>query len=79
VLVGGQPIVTQPTVHVVAGCTLPPPPGANGPCVAAQWTTAATRVLAGGIPVLLFDSQAKCVPTGTPLLVVMTQTRVLGT
>ena len=37
VKVGGQPIVTLPTVYTVAGCTLPPPPAANGPCVTAQW------------------------------------------
>ena len=37
------------------------------PCATAQWTTAATRVTAMGQPVLLQDSQATCVPTGTPL------------
>ena len=78
VLVGGQPVVTMPTPYVVAGCTLPPPPAANGPCVTAQWITSATRVLAGGVPVLLQDSQSLCAPTGTPLLVVMTQVRVSG-
>jgi hypothetical protein len=78
VLVAGQPVVTLPTPYVVAGCTLPPPPAANGPCVTAQWITSATRVLAGGVPVLLQDSQSICAPTGTPLLVVMTQVRVSG-
>src|SRR5437868_1372507 len=63
VLVSGQPVVTLPTPYVVAGCTLPPPPAANGPCVTAQWVTAATRVLVSGVPVLLQDSQAICVPT----------------
>jgi len=38
----------------------------------------ALRVLAGGQPVLLQDSQAVCVPTGTPLTVAMTQVRVRG-
>jgi hypothetical protein len=79
VSVGGQGVVTQPTTYTVAGCTLPPPPGANGPCATAQWTTAATRVLVGGVPVLLADSQATCAPTGTPLLVSVTQVRVKGT
>ena len=78
VLVSGQPIVTQPTPYVVAGCTLPPPPAANGPCVTAQWMTGSVRVLAGGTPLLLFDSQALCAPTGTPLIVVAAQTRVIG-
>ncbi|HET8631520.1 MAG TPA: hypothetical protein VFL91_29200 [Thermomicrobiales bacterium] len=78
VTVGGQPIVTQPTPYVVAGCTLPPPPGANGPCLTAQFVTGATRVFAGGAPVLLQDSQAICAPTGTPLLIVAAQPRVVG-
>ena len=40
------------------------PPGGNGPCVTAQWLIGATRVLAGGMPVLLQTSQAICAPTG---------------
>jgi hypothetical protein len=78
VLVSGQPVVTQPAPYTVAGCTMPPPTAGNGPCVTASWTTAATRVKANGIPVLLFDSQATCAPTGTPVIVTVTQTRVLG-
>lgn len=79
VKVGGQPIVTLPTVYTIAGCTLPPPPAANGPCVTAQFMMGATRVMAGGQPVLLQDSQAICTPTGTPLNIVVTQVRVKGT
>jgi hypothetical protein len=79
VTVGGQPTVAMTAPYVVAGCTLPPPPAANGPCVTAQWTTAATRVTSNGQPLLLLDSQAICAPTGTPLMIVMTQTRVTGT
>ena len=79
VKVGGQPVVTQPTIYTIAGCTLPPPPAANGPCLTGQWVTAATRVRAGGVPVLLQDSQAICAPTGTGLNVIFTQTRVRGT
>ncbi len=77
--VSGQPIVVQTTTHTVAGCTLPPPPAANGPCVTAQWVSAATRVRAGGVPVLLQDSQAICTPTGTGVNIVVTQTRVRAT
>jgi hypothetical protein len=76
VLVSGQPVVTIAAPYVVAGCALPPPPAANGPCVTAQFVTSATRVMAQGVPVLLFDSQAVCVPTGTPLIVAVTQPRV---
>lgn len=78
VLVSGQPIVTLAGPYIVAGCALPPPPAANGPCVTAQWVTGATRVLSNGQPVLLLDSQAICAPTGTPLMVVLTQMRVSG-
>lgn len=77
VLVGGQPVTTQAAPYVVAGCAFVPPAG-NGPCVTGQWVVAATRVLAGGQPVLLQDSQAVCTPTGTGLLVTLTQFRVKG-
>ena len=77
VKVSGQPIVTQNSTYAVAGCTLASIP--SPPCVTAQWITAATRVRAGGVPVLLQDSQAICAPTGTGLNVVFTQTRVRGT
>ena len=75
-LVSGQPVTTQPAPYVVAGCALPPPPAANGPCVTAQWVVGATRVLAGGQPVLVQSSQAICAPTAMPLQVLLTQTRV---
>jgi hypothetical protein len=75
VQVSGQPVVTQPAPHVIAGCGLS---GSAPPCVTAQWITGATRVLAGGMPVLLQDSQAVCTPTGTGVVIVATQTRVVG-
>ena len=55
---------------------MPPPSVANGPCVTAQFVTSAVRVTSNGQPLLLLDSQAICTPTGTPLLIVLTQTRV---
>jgi len=79
VLVSGQPTVTITAPYVVAGCALPTPPAANGPCVTAQFITAATRLTSNGQPLLLLDSQAICAPTGTPLLIVATQTRATGT
>lgn len=79
VKVGGQKVVTQSGPYTISGCTLPPPPNGNGPCVTATWTSAATRVKASQLPVLLSDSQAACVPTGTGLSIVSTQTRVKGT
>ena len=48
------------------------------PCVTAQWVSAATRVKAGGLPVLLQDSQAVCAPNGTGVNILVTQVRVKG-
>jgi hypothetical protein len=78
VKVCGQKIVTQPAPYTISGCSLPPPFAGNGPCVTANWTSAATRVRASGQPVLLTDSQALCAPTATGLNIVSTQTRVKG-
>ena len=76
VTVGGQPIVTQSSTYSIAGCSLTGSP--NPPCVTAQWVMAATRVQAGGVPVLLQDSQAVCAAPGTGLNILVTQTRVRG-
>ena len=76
VTVSGMPRVTLSAPYVVAGCTFPPPPAANGPCLTAQFVTSAVRVTSNGQPLLLLDSQAICTPTGTPLIVAATQTRV---
>ncbi|HEX9372639.1 MAG TPA: hypothetical protein VF897_16630 [Roseiflexaceae bacterium] len=77
VKVMGQPIVMQPGPYVVAGCPL-----VYGvvpsPCVTAQWLLASLRVKANGLPVLLQDSQAVCVPNGTGLIISLTQVRVKG-
>ena len=78
VLVSGQPTVTIASPYLVAGCAMPPPTAGNGPCVTAQFVTAATRVLSNGQPLLLIDSQAVCVPTGTPLIPAVTQVRATG-
>ncbi len=77
VKVSSQPVVTQSSVYTISGCALSTT--SNPYCQTAQWITAATRVRAGGVPVLLQDSQAICTPTGTGLSVVNTQTRVRGT
>ncbi len=77
VLVSGQPIVMQPAPYVIAGCPFNVS-GAPVPCVTAQWVTAATRILSNGMPVLLMDSQATCIPNATPLMIVATQVRVIG-
>jgi hypothetical protein len=75
VLVNGQPSVLMTPPYAVDGCPFAPG-GVPTPCVTAQWMTAATRASSNGQPVLLLDSQAVCVPNGTPLVIVATQTRV---
>ena len=79
VMVSGMPTVFLSSPYVVAGCAFPPPPAGNGPCVTAQYLVGSVRILSNGQPLLLFDSQAICAPTGTPLMTVVTQTRVIGT
>jgi hypothetical protein len=76
VMVSGQPTVAMPGPWLIAGCAFPPPPAANGPCISAQFVTAATRVTSNGQPLLCFDSHAICAPTGTPVLIVASQMRV---
>src|SRR5262245_12581217 len=76
VLVSGQPTALITAPYAVAGCSLPPPPAANGPCVTAQWVTGTTRVLSNGQPLVVQSSQAICAPTGAPLVIIVTQPRV---
>jgi hypothetical protein len=78
VKVAQQPLAVMPGPWTVAGCTFPPPPVANGPCVTAVFMTSALQLTSYGMPVLLFDSQALCAPTGTPLLITGTQMMVKG-
>jgi hypothetical protein len=76
VKVNSQPIVVQTTPYAVTGCALT---GTTAPpCATAQWLVGATRVRSMNVPVLLQDSQSTCVPTGTPLVVMVTQLRVKG-
>jgi hypothetical protein len=76
VLVSGMPVVTQACLYAVAGCALTGTP--NPPCATAQFVVAATRVFAGGAPLVIQGGVAVCVPTATPLNVVVAQTRVLA-
>jgi hypothetical protein len=77
VIVSGQPVTTLAAPYVIAGC--PFPPASGGPCVTAQWVVGATRVLAGGTPVVIQTGVAVCAPTGVPLTVVAAQPRVVAT
>lgn len=79
VTVSGQPIVLQASPHTVAGCPFTTPGGTPQPCITANWINGATRVTSNGLPVLLQDSQATCIPNGTPVTIVSTQTKVMAT
>jgi hypothetical protein len=78
VLVAGMPAATIAAPYAIAGCAFVPP-GGNGPCVTAQWVVGAVQVLSEGQPVAVMSGVAICVPTGTPLLPLVTQMRVLAT
>ena len=68
---GGQATPTAPNPRVLLS--------GNGPCVTGQWLLGATRALIAGQPALLQASPSICAPTGTPMMAVVAQTRVIGT
>lgn len=76
VLVSGQPVVTVASPYAVAGCALTGTP--NPPCVTGQWVAGAVRVLVLGLPVAVQAGQSVCVPTGTPMLPISAQPRVIA-
>ena len=77
VLLSGQPAVTLTSPYAVVGCALT---GTTvPPCVTGQWLTGAVRVLAGGAPLATMAGSSTCIPTGTPMLPVVAQMRVLAT
>jgi len=77
VMLSGQPSVLLTAPWTIAGCPLVPPP--LPPCVTAQWIVGTVRVTSTGQPLVVQSGQAICVPTGTPLMPVVQQTRVTGT
>ncbi len=76
VTLGGAPSVLITSPYVIAGCVLPAPPAANGPCVTGQWLSGTTRVTSNGQPLLVQSSTSICAPTGTPMLILVPQARV---
>ena len=78
VMVSGMPIATIAAPYSIAGCAFVPPAG-NGPCVTAQWVVGAVQVMSEGQPVAIMTGVATCVPTGTPLMPVQAQMRVIAT
>jgi hypothetical protein len=76
VTLGGMPTCLLSDPWVVSGCSGVPP--SVPPCVTAQWIVGTTRVTSKGQPLLVQSSQAICTPAGTPLLTLVTQTRVIA-
>ncbi len=77
-MVSAMPIATIAAPYAVAGCAFVPP-GGNGPCVTGQWVVGAVRVMSMGQPVAIMTGVSICAPTGTPLLPISAQMRVLAT
>ncbi|WP_446745337.1 hypothetical protein [Silvibacterium acidisoli] len=77
VMLSGMSSCLMTAPWLVAGCPGIPP--AVPPCVTATWLTGSVRVTSNGQPLLVQSSQAICAPTGTPLLPILTQTRVMAT
>lgn len=73
----GMPSALLPDPWVIAGCPGVPPP--VPPCVTGQWILGTVRVTSYGQPLVIQTGVAVCTPAGTPLLPVVTQTRVLAT
>jgi hypothetical protein len=78
VMVSGMPVATITTPYAIAGCAFAPVAG-NGPCVTGQWIVGTVRVLSQGQPLVVMTGASICAPTGTPMLPVAAQTRVLAT
>lgn len=78
VTLGGAPSVTVAAPWTIAGCAFPPPPAANGPCVTGQWITGTVRVTSNGQPLVVQSGASICAPTGTPMMVVVPQGRVMA-
>ena len=77
VMVSGQPVVTIAFPYAVAACSLAS--SGSPPCVTGQWIAGAVRVMALGQPVVIQSGQSTCVPTGTPMIPVTVQPRVIAT
>lgn len=77
VTLSGQPVVTIASPYSVAACGLSTT--TTPPCVSGQFSAGATRVTAGGAFVAILSGASSCLPTGTPLVPLLTQFRVTAT
>lgn len=79
VMVAGQPTALISVPYLIVGCALPPPIAANGPCVTGQWITGTVRVTSNGQPLAVLSGASVCAPSGTPMLPLAAQPRVVAT
>lgn len=77
VTVSGQPVVTLASQYVIAGCALAG--SGTPPCVTGQFVVGALRVTAGGAPVAIQSGSSVTTPTGSPMLPLVAQPRVVAT
>ncbi|WP_418276918.1 hypothetical protein ACNHYB_03100 [Isoptericola jiangsuensis] len=76
VRLGGDTAVLLAPPWTISGCTFPPPNAGNGPCVTGTFTSGTLRVTSMRQPLAIQQAPGQCVPTGTPMTVSTTQTRV---
>src|SRR4051794_38314451 len=77
VLILGTPAVAITSPYVIAGCGLTGSP--TPPCVTGQWLVGAMRATTLGQPLALQTGSSLATPTGTPMLPVAVQPRVMAT
>lgn len=82
VFVQGMPVLVQTDSNTVVGCPFTIPTGKPSPCLTIRWIVAATRVLAGGTPVLTeaavgLGQSPEQAPQGPPIVMAVQQ-RVRG-
>ena len=83
VTVSGMNAAVLTDQGLVTGCPFPAPATPPQPCVTTKWIVGATRVKAGGVPLLINPCVAVCMtaqqtPNGPPIIS-GSQTRVIAT
>lgn len=76
VTVSGQPVVQTTIPHNIIGCSLGSSSGQF--CSTGHWLVGASRVTAGGLPVAIVGGTAVCATTGTGMVAISSQTRVIA-
>lgn len=75
VRVDGQSVVTIASPFGISGCVVAAQSG-QSPCLTGEFTDGASRVTAGGVPLVLESSMSACEPSGSPMMVATVQSRV---